>query len=69
MNAAITLGRGSSEEIKGAVDTAIRILGPGGGFVLYPVDQIYSDTPWRNVQIMINRWRKVSQYPLSIQQR
>jgi len=29
MNAAITSGRGSSEEIKGAVDTAIRILGPG----------------------------------------
>ena len=64
MNAAITLGRGTPNEIREAVNTAIQVLAPGGGFVLYPVDQIYNDTPWENVQIMIDRWREVGQYPL-----
>lgn len=66
MNAAITLGRGTSKEIREAVDTTIRTLAPGGGFVLYPVDQIYHDTPWGNVQVMIERWRGVGEYPIKI---
>jgi len=67
MNAAITLGRGTPDEIRQAVDTAIEILAPGGGFVLYPVDQIYNDSPWDNIQIMIDRWKEVCPYPLNIQ--
>ena len=66
MNSAITLGRGTPKEIREAVDTAIQILAPGGGFVLYPVDQIYDDTSWRNVQIMIDRWKEVGRYPLNV---
>jgi len=66
MNSAITLGRGTPKEIRQAVDTAIQILAPGGGFVLYPVDQIYDDTSWRNVQIMIDRWKEVGRYPLNV---
>ena len=64
MNAAITLGRENPGQIREAVDEAIRILAPGGGFVLYPVDQIYSDTPWENVETMIDRWREMGEYPL-----
>jgi len=67
INAAITLGRGTPNEIREAVDTAIQVLAPGGGFVLYPVDQIYNDTPWDNVQILIDHWKDVGRYPLNIQ--
>jgi uroporphyrinogen-III decarboxylase len=66
MNAAITLGRGTQKEIREAVDIAIRTLAPDGGFVLYPVDQIYHDTPWENIQVMIEHWREIGKYPLKI---
>ena len=41
---------------------ALRILAPGGGFVLYPVDQIVRDTPWANVEAMIEAWREAGAY-------
>ncbi len=66
MNSAITLGRGTPEEIRDAVDHAIRTCAPGGGFVLHPVDQIFSDTPMENVRIMIDRWKEVGRYPISL---
>jgi len=65
MNAAITLGPGSSrEEIRRAVTEAIRVLAPGGGFILYPVDQIFQDTPWLNVLTLVECWREVADYPI-----
>ena len=64
MNAAITLGKGKDEKIREAVNKAIRSLAPGGGFVLYPVDQIRSDTPWENVQTLIDCWKQICQYPI-----
>jgi len=48
------------------VTEAIRLLGPGGGFVLLPVDQIFTDTPWENVEIMIERWQEIGAYPLAV---
>ena len=66
INSAITLGRGAPEEIRDAVDHAIRTCAPGGGFVLHPVDQIFSDTPMENVRIMIDRWKEVGRYPISL---
>lgn len=66
VNAAVTLERGTPEEIRVAVDEAIRTGGPGGGFVLYPVDQIWAHTPWRNVEVLIARWREVGRYPLAL---
>ena len=66
MNAAITLERGSADDIRGAVDEAIRVCAPGGGFVLYPVDPVWAGTPWSSVEIMIERWRQVGQYPLTL---
>ena len=62
---AVTLGTGSEREIRDAVTEAIQIMAPGGGFVLYPVDQIWIDTPWRSIEVMLDQWRKVGNYPIA----
>ncbi len=64
INSAVTLGQGTPEEIRQATAEAIRILGPGGGFVLYPVDQLGQDLPWANVEAMIGCWRELGSYPV-----
>jgi len=67
MNAAITLGPGSTkEDIRRAVGEAVRTLAPGGGFILYPVDQIFQDTPWQNVLTLIECWQEMADYPRSL---
>ena len=66
MNSTLTLQHGSREEIGEAVTEAIRILAPGGGFVLMPVDQIFAYTPWESFEIMVERWREISSYPISL---
>jgi hypothetical protein len=64
VNGAITLGHGTPGEVRRAAEAAIRILGPGGGFVLYPVDQLVKETPWANVEAMIECWREMGSYPM-----
>jgi len=64
VNGAITLGHGTPEEVRRATEEAIDTLGPGGGFVLYPVDQLVKETPWANVQAMIECWREKGHYPM-----
>jgi len=53
----VTLKYGSSQEIKKAVFDAVQILNSKGGFILSAVDQIFEDTPWRNVNIMMKAWQ------------
>ncbi len=57
LNSAVTLKYGRREEIEKAVSDTVQILNSGGGFILSAVDQIFEDTPWQNVEIMINAWR------------
>jgi uroporphyrinogen-III decarboxylase len=64
VNGAITLGHGTPEEVRRASEEAISTLGPGGGFVLYPVDQLIKETPWANVQAMIECWGEKGSYPM-----
>ncbi|HID95468.1 MAG TPA: hypothetical protein EYP53_05350 [Candidatus Latescibacteria bacterium] len=64
LNSSITLERGSPKEIREAVHTAVRTLGPGGGFILSPVDALFPNTPWENVRAMIEAWREVCNYPI-----
>jgi uroporphyrinogen-III decarboxylase len=64
INGALTLGAGTPEEVRKATRDAIRTLGPGGGFVLYPVDQMVRGTPWQNVEAMIDCWHEVGSYPI-----
>ena len=63
INGTVTLGLGSPDEIREAVDRAIYTFAPGGGFALSPVDQIFDHTPWENVEIMLERWREIGRYP------
>jgi hypothetical protein len=58
MNAAVTLSMGSEAEIRGAVDQALQILAPGGGFILFPVDNVFCELPWEKVEIVIDQWKK-----------
>lgn len=58
VNAPLTLGRGSPDEIRRAVRDAIETLGPSG-FILEPVDSLFPDTPWPAVKTMIEEWRRL----------
>lgn len=58
INSAVMLTRWSDDEIRKAVDEAIDILAPGGGFILYPVDAVYNNQPWSKVEGLINQWKK-----------
>ncbi len=64
VNSAVTLGQGTGEEIRMAAQEAIHTLAQGGGFVLYPVDQLGEDLPWPRVQALIDAWRQDGSYPL-----
>ncbi|MBE3131298.1 MAG: hypothetical protein IMZ54_11385, partial [Acidobacteria bacterium] len=67
VNSAVTLGRGTKEEIESAVEGAVRLLAPGGGFVLFPVDGLMPEAnPWRNTEILLNRWRQIGSYPIAL---
>jgi len=59
VSAAITVERGSEEEIRDAVRMAIKTLGPKG-FILSPIDNITIDDPntWHNIDIFIDEWKK-----------
>jgi uroporphyrinogen-III decarboxylase len=59
VSAAITVERGTEEEIRGAVRNAIKTLGPKG-FILSPIDNITIDVPntWHNIDIFIDEWKK-----------
>jgi len=59
VNSGVTLASGSAEEIQRAVRAAVQTLGPGGGFILAPVDALFPDTPWSSVETMIEAWRDV----------
>ena len=58
VSSAVTLHGGAREEIRRAVRTAVRKLGPTG-FILAPVDALFPDTPWSGVEAMIDAWREV----------
>ena len=58
INSAIMLSSWSSAQIEGAVAAAIKTLAPGGGFILYPVDAVFSDVSWDRVKTMIDSWRR-----------
>jgi uroporphyrinogen decarboxylase len=64
INNAVTVEQGTPDEIRQAVFDAISILGPGGGFILTPVDSINASTPWANIEVLIEAWKEARDYPL-----
>ena len=63
VNSAVTL-RQSRGVIRRAVCEAIRVLAPGGGFILGAVDAIFKDTPGGGVRALIEAWREACRYPI-----
>lgn len=59
VSGAVTVERGSEEEVREAVHRAVSLLGPRG-FILSPVDNITVDSAltWRNVELFIDEWKK-----------
>jgi uroporphyrinogen-III decarboxylase len=62
MNAAVTLTQGTDQQIREAVETAVRTLGPGGGFVLLPVDTLCEDVPERAFDVLLEAWKACASY-------
>ncbi|TET12555.1 hypothetical protein E3J84_01400 [Candidatus Aerophobetes bacterium] len=61
VNGFVTIERGKRDEVRKAVYKAISILGPGGGFILSPVDNVRdgSEHTWDNIRTMIKTWRNL----------
>jgi len=58
VSAAVTVERGSKEEIQIAVRDAVQTLGPNG-LILSPIDNLTVDEPqtWQNISYFINAWQ------------
>ncbi len=65
INSWVTLQGGTNAEIREAVGTAIRTMGPGGGFVLLPVDAIGAGVTPHAMEVLTNAWKACADYPLS----
>jgi uroporphyrinogen-III decarboxylase len=59
VNGHLTMEKGNPDEVRAEVETAMRVLAPGGGFILSPVDNVREDTPQssENVKAMIEAWQ------------
>ena len=66
VNGFITMETGSEEEVRGAVRRAVKVLGPSGGFILSPVDNVRDDSQAtrKRVQTMIEEWIRIRNYPI-----
>ncbi len=62
VNGHLTVEHGSPAEVRAEVDEACRVLAPGGGFILSPVDNVREDTELarNNVSHLIGRWRELT---------
>lgn len=61
VNSGVTLAMGTPEQIRVEVKTALEVFGNKGGFILSPVDALFPDTPWKNVETMIAAWKENQQ--------
>ena len=59
VSGAVTVERGSEEEVRAAVRHALQTLSPRG-LILSPVDNITVNEPltWRNIDVFIDEWQK-----------
>jgi len=58
VNSGVTIATGTPDRVRAEVKTALDIFGRNGGFVLAPVDALFPDTPWVNVETMIEAWKE-----------
>jgi uroporphyrinogen-III decarboxylase len=59
VNGFVTIETGTPDQVKDAVSDAMRILSPGGGFILSPVDNVVDDSAATraNVDALIQAWQ------------
>jgi uroporphyrinogen-III decarboxylase len=59
VSGAVTVEQGTEEEVRAAVRTAVRELGPEG-FILSPVDNLTVDHPltWENIKVFLDEWKQ-----------
>ncbi len=57
INAAVTVGQGTEQQVRAAIDQAMDVLSPGSGFILFPVDNLFCSMPWERVQLVIDQFR------------
>ncbi|MGQ9609805.1 MAG: uroporphyrinogen decarboxylase family protein [bacterium] len=57
VNSGVILAKGDVKEIKDAVHSAIKALGPDR-FILSPVDALFPDTPEQSFEVMMQAWRE-----------
>jgi len=62
VNGHLTVEQGTLAEVETEVADAVRLLAPGGGFILSPVDNVREDSPTArtNVAALINAWRSAT---------
>jgi uroporphyrinogen-III decarboxylase len=58
INAAVTVSQGDESHIRNAIDHAMKILSPGSGFILFPVDNLFCSLPWEKIEWIIDQYRK-----------
>ena len=63
VNGHLTVEQGLSEDVRDAVRHAMNTLGPGGGFILSPVDNVREQTPqaFENSRTLIDEWRRLAE--------
>ena len=61
-----TIERGTTEEVREAVKSAISIAAPGGGFVLSTADSIWDPNAYDNVMAFIEAGLEFGKYPISL---
>ena len=59
VNGFVSVEQQEPDDVRQAVRDAMQTLGPGGGFILSPVDNVVepSDRVWANVAALIDEWR------------
>ncbi len=57
VNSAILFSVYEEADIRQAVNEAIRLMAPGSGFILFPVDAVFNNQNWNKVQAMIDAWK------------
>ncbi len=58
INSAVMLTQWTEAEIRSAVDRALAVMAPGGGFILFPVDNVSCEFLWERVEIIVDQWKK-----------
>ena len=66
VDSSATLPYGAEQEVEREVREAIRIAGPGGGYILASDHSLHDGIPMRNVRQMLDAARRYGRYPLEL---